>query len=278
MRNIAIIGGYGQMGQLFTKLLESQYNIAQIGTSNWEMLENKFYDLVIVCVPINITLDIITKVSHLITSDTILVDFTSIKQLPLDHMLQEHDGAVLALHPMFGPTITSTNNQVIINCGGRDTDKSQWFIDSLITLGFSIKNMTAYEHDSAMNFIQGIEHFSTFILGSFLKKHSQHPNSLFNLASPIYQAKLALMGRIFDQDPKLYQDIITADSTRIDLIKEYGEYFNEWIQKLEHKDNSFINEFSNTAKWMGEFTNKAQLASDDFLTEVTRATDLITKK
>ena len=102
-------------------------------------------------------------------------------------------------------------------------------------MGFTISSMTAENHDQAMSFIQGIEHFSTFVLGSFLKSHGEHPDSLFNLASPIYQAKLALMGRIFDQDAALYADIITADAKRVALIDEYAKYFQHWINILKNK-------------------------------------------
>ncbi len=270
MKNIAIIGGYGQMGQLFTKLLKPNNNIIQIGINNWHDLSVNSLDMVIVCVPIDITLDVITKVANLISDNTILADFTSIKESPLAHMLKVHKGPVLALHPMFGPTIVSTTNQVIINCGGRDIEQSQWFIDALISIGFSIKNMSASDHDLAMDFIQGIEHFSTFILGSFLKEHEQHPDKLFNLASPIYQAKLVLMGRIFDQDPNLYKDIITASNIRINLIEKYVDYCNSWINKLKFNNELFIQQFSETAAWMGDFTHKAQLASEQFLTEVNK--------
>ena len=270
---ITIVGGRGQMGRLFSSLWQHYgYSVRSLDNDDWNDAEKLLSgcNLVIICVPIHFTLSIINKLALYIPEKTILADFTSIKTLPIQNMLRIHKGPVLGLHPMFGPTIASPHNQVIINCGGRpDYD---WVIESLAKIGFTITDMTAQAHDQAMSFIQGIEHFSTFVLGTFLKSHNEHPSDLFNLASPIYQAKLALMGRIFDQDANLYADIITADNNRLALIDEYAKYFQHWINILKNKgQDGFITEFNQTKQWMGEFTHKAQLASDEFLTAVTES-------
>jgi prephenate dehydrogenase len=132
--------------------------------------------------------------------------------------------------------------------------------------------MSAKTHDDAMAFIQGVEHFSTFVLGSFLHKHEQHPKELFNLASPIYQAKLALMGRIFDQDASLYASIISADNSRLQLIEDYIKHLQHWVDKLKNNQtDDFISEFTQTSQWMGDFTHSSQLASDKFLTAVSES-------
>ena len=270
-QNITIVGGLGQMGQLFSKLWKQEgYIVNTLDKHDWDnansILPNS--DLVVICVPINQTLDIIAKVAPYLKQSTILADMTSIKSKPLEAMLNLHTGSVLGLHPMFGPTIETPNNQIVINCHGRG-DVS-WVIDSIRKIGFTIQNMDATDHDKAMDFIQGLEHFSTFVLGSFLKSKSEHPHELLKLASPIYQAKLALMGRIFDQDATLYADIISADNNRLKLIEEFGQYFNAWISKLtsDGKDE-FINEFITTSKWMGDFTHQSQIATDEFLDDFT---------
>jgi prephenate dehydrogenase len=268
---ITIVGGSGQMGQLFSNYWTAHgIKVQSLGRNDWNNAHTllNHCDLVLICVPIHDTIQIINQVTPYLNQSTILADFTSIKVRPLEAMLNLHNGTVLGLHPMFGPTIQKPDNQVVINCGGRG-DYS-WVLDSLRQIGFTITNMDAAAHDKAMSFIQGIEHFSTFVLGSFLKSHNEHPNDLFNLASPIYQAKLALMGRIFDQDANLYADIITADPHRVELIDEYAKYFQQWVNKLSaDRQDEFVSEFKDTRQWMGEFTHKSQLASDEFLTAVT---------
>lgn len=268
---ITIIGGQGQIGKLFAHYWKNiGYIVRILDREDWNqaaLLLNDC-DLAVISVPINVTLFIINKIVPYLPKHAVLADFTSIKTTVIDKMLKTHKGPVLGLHPMFGPTITSAHKQVIINCGGRPD--YQWVLNSLAEIGFNIKDMPAIEHDESMSFIQGIEHFSTFVLGSFLYKHQKHPKHLFDLASPIYQAKLALMGRIFDQDATLYADIITADSGRTKLINEYAKYFQQWADDLNNSDR-IISEFEQVSNWMGDFTHKAQLASDQFLTEVSNS-------
>lgn len=80
-----------------------------------------------------------------------------------------NDGPVVGLHPIFRPTISSPENQVIVVCDGKQQDnKYQYFINDLARIGFSIEKMTAETHDEEMTF-QGIEHFSVYCLGLFLK-------------------------------------------------------------------------------------------------------------
>lgn len=277
-KKITIIGGKGLMGQLFIRYWqEAGVETQTLSRDGWENVDRLLQgaDLVIVCVPINSTYEIIKKAGHYLSPTTILADFTSIKEPVIECMQTVHSGPILGLHPMFGPTINSPQSQVIINCGGTQTEKSAWVIESLKQLGFSLHSMSAAEHDLAMSFIQGIEHFSTFTLGSFLKTQNVHPQTLFSLASPIYQAKLALLGRIFDQSAELYADIIMADSQRLELIEKYLQHMQAWVAKLKaDKREEFVNEFNQTASWMGDFTHKSQAASDQFLDEVIESTHL----
>jgi prephenate dehydrogenase len=269
-QSIVIIGGSGAMGQLFRNYWHA-FDVRVLDKSDWDNASNilKNVDLVVISVPINITEQVIIKCADLINSDTILVDFTSIKKRPLELMLNRHRGPVIGLHPMFGPTIESPNNQIIINCGGRYLDKAKWFLNNLTELGFRLINTESDTHDKMMGFIQGIEHFSTFALGNFLLKHNMHPKKIFDISSPIYQTKLALMGRIFDQDPKLYADIIMSDKNRIELITEYIDYLESLKTMLEDQDKEkFIQDFIQIKHWMGQFTQKSQDATDKFLSGI----------
>lgn len=269
-KNITIIGGDGAMGQLFKRLWHN-FNITVLAINDWanakELLKDA--DLVVISVPISVTVQVIKDATKFISLNCILMDFTSIKKEPLETMLHCHNGSVIGLHPMFGPTIETPHNQIIINCGGRYVIDCAWVLESLTSIGFSIVEMPAAEHDKAMGFIQGIEHFSTFALGNFLKQFDLHPDKIFNIASPIYQTKLALVGRIFDQDPKLYADIIMSDESRIELITKYIDYLQDLKKMLRHHDKKeFIDSFTTVSQWMGDFTAKSQISTDKFLTNI----------
>lgn len=269
-KNITIIGGNGGMGQLFAKYWHN-HNIQILSRNEWNIADTllKNADLVVVTVPISITEKVIKDAAKFMSDNSILMDFTSIKKTSIETMLMHHKGSVIGLHPMFGPTITSPGNQIIINCGGRCVTDISWVIDSLNTCGFKIIEMSPEKHDEIMGFVQGIEHFSTFMLGNFLKESNIKPQDMFEVSSPIYQNKLALMGRIFAQDPALYADITMPDDSRINLIIKYIDYLQKFKELLINKNKAkFIELFTQVSDWMGDFTSESQLATDNLLLEM----------
>ncbi|WP_239384520.1 prephenate dehydrogenase/arogenate dehydrogenase family protein, partial [Delftia tsuruhatensis] len=127
-KRICIIGGNGEMGQMtqniFSKFLP-EYTLTIFDESDWQNPQQKLanQDIVILSVPIYLTTEIIKRTIPYLSEGTILADYTSIKKEPLDCMLANYDGPVVGLHPIFGPTISSPENQVIVVCDGKQQDK-----------------------------------------------------------------------------------------------------------------------------------------------------------
>lgn len=82
--------------------------------------------------------------------------------------------------------------------------------------------MIASAHDQAMTFIQGIERFSVFCMGFFLKQHNIHLDKLMAISTPVYKMELNIIGRLFSQDADLYANIIVSDDRRLSNIHEYA--------------------------------------------------------
>ncbi len=268
-KNIIIVGGRGGMGQLCSKHLKSVgHSVMAIGRADWQ--ENchklKDADLVIISVPIDATADTIKKVAKQIGSQTILSDITSIKQQPVQQMCKAHTGAVIGLHPVFGPSITDPHNQVIVHCPGRHHTKSQWIIDAFECAGFTMVEMEAKIHDQFMTIIQALKHFSAYCLGTFLHKEGIDLKTTRKIASPIYRLEMDMMGRIFSQSPELYADIIMADEDRLKMIRSFVNHIDDACSDIEAKKrDEFINKFKDTATWMGDFTKTAMEESDRVL-------------
>ncbi len=75
------------------------------------------------------------------------------------------------------------------------------------------------EHDQNMAFIQALRHFATFAYGLHLAEENVRLEQLLALSSPIYRLELAMVGRLFAQDPQLYADIIMSSENNLALIK-----------------------------------------------------------
>lgn len=167
LRPVVIVGGGGQMGRLFEKMLTlSGYQVRILEQHDWDRAADIVSDagMVIVSVPIHVTEQVIGKLPPL-PKDCILVDLASVKNGPLQAMLAAHDGPVLGLHPMFGPDSGSLAKQVVVWCDGRKPEAYQWFLEQIQVWGARLHRISAVEHDQNMAFIQALRHFATFAYG-----------------------------------------------------------------------------------------------------------------
>ncbi|WP_017412114.1 bifunctional chorismate mutase/prephenate dehydrogenase [Aeromonas salmonicida] len=244
---VVIIGGQGQLGRLFGHMFSlSGYRVETLEQADWPRADAILADagLVMVAVPIDITCQIIDRLGSL-PADCLLVDVTSVKSEPLAHMLAVHKGPVLGLHPMFGPDVASLAKQVIVCCQGRDAAASQWLLDQMTIWGARLQQVEAKAHDEAMTLIQALRHFATFAYGWHLSREQANIDRLLNLSSPIYRLELAMVGRLFAQDPELYADIILSSPQNLAMIRRYYQNFGEVLGLLEQGDRAgFIDAFS----------------------------------
>jgi prephenate dehydrogenase len=274
-KKILIIGGHGVMGKMMQKFLAPVTNceVTLFGRKDWASNTHllAMQDLVLISVPIDQTIETIERASKYLSSDTILADFTSIKQTPLINMLRYHTGPVIGLHPIFGPSINHPHNQVIAYCEGRHPEKCRWFIDLLKAIDFHLEAMSPEQHDETMSFVQGVEHFSVYCLGRFLHQKKIDIHQLLKLASPVYRMELNIVGRLFSQSSDLYADIIMSDDYRTDLIGEFVTLMNDEYKKVSAKQrDGFIESFNQTADWMGDFAQGAYAESDAVLKDKRR--------
>ena len=260
---VVIIGGQGQLGRLFGQMFGlSGYRVETLEQGDWPRSDEILADagLVMVAVPIDITCQIIDRLGKL-PADCLLVDVTSVKAAPLEHMLAVHPGPVLGLHPMFGPDVASLAKQVIVCCQGRDPAASQWLLEQMTIWGARLQQVEARAHDEAMTFIQALRHFATFAYGWHLSREQANIDRLLALSSPIYRLELAMVGRLFAQDPHLYADIILSSPQNLAMIRRYYQNFGEALGLLERGDRAgFIEAFSQVSGFFGEH-------ADEFLRE-----------
>jgi len=266
--NVVIIGGNGQLGGLFSQMFElSGYHVDKIGSKNWHEADAFFEKagLVIVSVPIHRTEGIIEKLSNL-PDNCILADFTSIKERPLNKMMQIHKGPVVGLHPMFGPDVQSLAKQVIVCCDGRGREQYEWLLKQFTIWGARINRVAADSHDTAMSFIQSLRHFTSFVYGAHLMQEGPDLDLLVDLSSPIYRLELAMVGRLFAQDSDLYADIILSNSDNLEMMKRYHQLFGEVLDLMQQGDKqAFVERFKEVSAWFGPYAAEFQKESRSLL-------------
>ena len=257
-KKIVIVGGKGQLGQIFVDLFNrSQYQVVTLEQDDWPNSEIILADasVVIVAVPIRLTTHIIQRLNNL-SKNCILADVTSIKTSPLNEMMSIHQGPVVGLHPMFGPDVSGLIKQTIIACDGRAPEKYQWLLEQFSVWGAKIYPVDATAHDQAMSMVQVMRHFSTIAYGHHLMTEGADISQLVEMSSPIYRLELIMVGRLFAQDPILYTDIIFSNRENIAMMKRFAHRFLELLENVEREDKeSFVSMFNHVSHWFGDYAD-----------------------
>ncbi len=267
---VLIVGGLGNMGRFFsTWLRQSDYEVRILDREDWPKVRSLTdgIDLCLLAVPIDITPAIALQIGPHLPPGCILTDVTSLKRGPLDAMLKGHAGPVVGLHPLFGPATVTMDKQIVVFSPGRDMDKCQWFLDQLTLWGNVLVETPAAEHDELMGVVQALRHFATFTFGQFLYSRGVPILRTLDLSSPIYRLELAMVGRLFAQDPSLYAEIVFATPERQALLKDFLQSMQQNLSLVERGDKAeFIARFRQIAEWFGPFSEQAMREST-FLVE-----------
>ncbi len=163
-------------------------------------------------------------------------------------------------------TVARTGRQYVDGVGG---DR----VKILVSLGVVRMNRmkngykgTAQIKQFSKKLIQALRHFTSFAYGYHLSKVKPNIAQLLKLSSPIYRLEIAMVGRLFAQDPNLYGDIIFSSSENIDMIKRFHNRLGEAVKMLEEGDKAtFIKEFNVVTEWFGEYSNQFMAESQRLL-------------
>lgn len=260
-KHILFVGGEGGMGTLYRSIANrSNHHTYSIDKGNWYELDAiaPKIDIAIVTVPINVTENVIERLSAKLKPETILADFTSNKEKPLSAMIKHHSGPVLGLHPMHGPDVPNLSKQLMVVCPAREAEKSQWFIEQCKLWGMRIVEAEPEKHDDVMHLVQGLRHYVALLHGSFMKVHDLKPKDMLDYSSPIYRAELMMTGRIFAQDAELYADIVFANKERRELLLRFFKHHQQLARMVEADDKKgFVKEFEEVTDFFGSFAIQA---------------------
>lgn len=262
---VLLVGGLGSMGQYFHNwFADAGYNIRILDRHDWPKADKlcEGIELAIISVPIEVTNAVADRLGPHLPADCVLADITSIKESPLNAMLGSHGGPVVGLHPLFGPTTSTMDKQIVVVTPGRNLPACKWLIDQFSVWGSIILQVSAKEHDEVMSIVQTLRHFATFAFGQFLRRRHVDLSRTLEFSSPIYRLELGMVGRLFAQDPSLYSEIIFASPERLTLLKDFLTSLSENLAMIEKGDKDVFNsEFRKIADWFGPFSEQAMRES-----------------
>jgi chorismate mutase/prephenate dehydrogenase len=267
---VLLIGGKGSMGQFFQRWFTlSDYVVRILDRDDWPAAGSltEEIELCLLTVPIDVTPSVAARIAPHLPPNCVLADITSLKREPLQAMLAAHSGPVVGLHPLFGPNTTTMDKQIVVVTPGRHLEACKWFLDQLAVWGNVLVETAPEEHDEIMGIVQALRHFATFAFGQFLHARGVPIGRTLELSSPIYRLELAMVGRLFAQDPQLYAEIVFATPERLALLKDFVLSLQQNLGLIEAGDKQeFVARFHKIAEWFGPFSEQAMREST-FLVE-----------
>ena len=221
---IGIIGGTGGIGRWFASFFRGEgYPVHVVGRSEGMSLPDLATRcrVVIVSVPIAATPDIIRKIGPHLPLDSLLMDFTSLKEEPVLEMLKATTAEVVGCHPLFGPDCLSLAGQNIVLCPARG---ERWLtrMERLFTKdGAHVTVTTPGEHDRMMAVVHGLTHLDTILMGLTLREYGIAESALDAFSTPVFRTKRVILKKVFGARPELYAGLLAGNRNMQGIIDMY---------------------------------------------------------
>ncbi len=274
---IGIIGGLGQIGSFFSNLFSSdeiRVIISDVSTplSNSDLVIAS--DIVIVSVPIDKTVQVINEISPDLTPDKLVIDMTSIKMETSTALLQT-SADIIGLHPMFNPSVGTITRQTVIITPVRD--RNNWlpvFQEYFEEKEVKLKITTPENHDRMMSLIQVLIHYNSISIGITMAKMGFDIHETLDYTSPIYRMELAMIGRIFAQNGRLYGSIPMHNPFTQRTLLEHKLTLEEMSKIILTKDlDGFLEKFEFASNFFENFKEKAMEESNQLIKKMVKLND-----
>jgi prephenate dehydrogenase len=216
-----------------------------------------------VSVPIRDTVRVIEEIAPLLQESQLLCDLTSLKVGPVKAMLKSN-ADVIGLHPMFGPTVSSLKQQIIIACPARAAPATiQALFDVFRNEGAVCTITDPEEHDRAMAVVQGLTHFVTLCVAESIRRLKIDIEKTRSLTSPVYQIELGLVGRLLSQDPDLYGSILLENPYVPEVLAACRSSVQD-LQEIVASKNAgrFRDFFAQNTRHFGDYCSEGMARTD----------------
>ena len=253
------------MGARFVSAFRKRGHDVVVSDRNDKLIATSIgsFDVVLIAVPMRLATAIAKKIAPYLHPKAILLDINSLKEEICEVMKRECRGEVLGTHPMFGPSVRSFKGQKLICCTVKGGPRTRWILKEFKALGFHIEETTPKHHDEMMARVQALTHFSKMALGEAWRRSGITIEETLRFVSPIYLLELAVVGRLFAQDPELYRAIEMNNPYATKMRKHFVDSVKS-LDKIigKKKEKDFTKTFKGVTKYLHGFSEEALVLSD----------------
>jgi len=266
---VGIIGGTGRMGRLFSGVFERAGNEVICSGRNTQITAADIAagsDLVLISVPIHVTAEVIRDIVPYLTESQVICDLTSLKVFPVREMLCSK-AEVIGLHPMFGPSVRTLEQQTIIVTPGRCSQENlELLIGTFEGEGARITITTPEAHDRMMAVVQGLTHFVTLSMAETMRRIGVTPAETQPFMSPVYQIETGLVGRLLSQDPVLYADMLRMNPYVPAVLEACENAVSDVRSTILSVDSGLFEQmFTRNSKHFGDYCTTSLSLTDSLI-------------
>ena len=207
-------------------------------------LEEKDYsklDILFVAIPVDQVLKVLSPILDKVGENTLVVDLGSTKK-PICDLVNSNQNRrkFLAAHPIAGTEFSGPmsadsslfDNKTIILCETEKTENRLLNIakDLFLSLGMSIKEMTADEHDKHIAYVSHLSHITSFMLGKTVMDKEKDEETIYDMAGSGFESTV----RLGKSSPSMWTPIFNQNKKNIiDALDEYLKNIKNFKHLIE---------------------------------------------
>ena len=207
-------------------------------------LEEKDYsklDILFVAIPVDQVLKVLSPILDKVGENTLVVDLGSTKK-PICDLVNSNQNRrkFLAAHPIAGTEFSGPmsadsslfDNKTIILCETEKTENRLLNIakDLFLSIGMSIKEMTADEHDIHIAYVSHLSHITSFMLGKTVMDKEKDEETIYDMAGSGFESTV----RLGKSSPSMWTPIFNQNKKNIiDALDEYLKNIKNFKHLIE---------------------------------------------
>lgn len=267
VETVGIVGQQGKFGKVLTERFQAS-GYCVVGSDRDTDWTNKAVakkaDVVVIAVDMFATAAVIREIAPVLQPDQLLLDITSVKQMPCDLMLGS-PASVIGLHPMWDPANNWTGQRMVIS-PVRSGPWLPWVENFFSSQGVKLVTMTPSEHDALAAIVQGLIHPLALVQAEVARRMKVDIEETLEIASPIYEMKLDMIGRLLFQDPKLYAGICFLNKDVLRVLLTAQAVLQELIDIIARQDLPAFEKFFTTNRHnLGSFAGEAMARTNQLI-------------
>jgi len=219
-----------------------------------EMEQIEEADLVLISIPVDVNIDVISKVLEKVKDDCLVIDTGSTKSR-LCSSLKDHPKRrnFLAAHPIAGteysgPQAAIPNlyrNKTMIICEVEKTafKLQEKALEIFQKIGMRIRYMDAASHDKHIAYVSHLSHISSFMLGKTVLEKEKNERDIFDMAGSGFASTV----RLAKSSPDMWTPIFKENKENVlEILTEYIENLTHFKNLME--DDDFAEVYSEMEK------------------------------